>query len=393
MSTTSRWRTAVLLAVPIAVLLSLAGPQAALAASPTAGTLSLSAAAEVPQVPAPTTRRAIGATSVHLVDKARHDPWRADAASRELMATLWYPAQSARGEHGEQLPYISPEVSSALFGTPALSEVGTGVKARTVPAPGRHPVVVLSPGYGYSRTSLTALAEDLAARGYVVAALDHTYETVVQFPDGRVETCLICDQVDDQRAAEVTRSRAKDISFLIDQLTAPGPGLVRGLQVDRSRIGAAGHSIGGASAVEAMSEDRRIRAAANLDGDFFAPLPADGLARPVLLLGAQRHAGTPATANWDETWQHLTGWKSWLDLPEAGHLSFCDMHWLVDSLGVRDQLPPDTTPEQYGTIKGDRALAATRAYLGAFFDRHLLNRPSRLLDGPSTAFPEVRFAK
>lgn len=382
-----------LLAAPIAVLVSLAGPQAALAASPTAGTLSLSAATEVPQVPAPTTRRAIGATSVHLVDKARHDPWRADAASRELMATLWYPAQPARGEHGEQLPYVSPEVSSALFGTPAVSEVRTGVKARTVPAPGRHPVVVLSPGYGYSRTSLTALAEDLAARGYVVAALDHTYETVVQFPDGRVETCLICDQVDDQRAAEVTRSRAKDISFLIDKLTAPGPGLVRGLQVDRSRIGAAGHSIGGASAVEAMSEDRRIRAAANLDGDFFAPLPADGLARPVLLLGAQRHAGTPATANWDETWQHLTGWKRWLDLPEAGHLSFCDMHWLVDSLGVRDQLPPDTTPAQYGTIKGDRALAATRAYLGAFFDRHLLNRPNRLLDGPSAAFPEVRFAK
>ncbi|MFD4395198.1 alpha/beta hydrolase family protein [Kitasatospora sp. NPDC058478] len=348
---------------------------------------------QVPQVPAPTTRRTIGAASVHLVDKTRHDPWRADAASRELMATLWYPAQPARGEHGEQLPYVSPEVSSALFGTPAVSEVRTGVKARTVPAPGRHPVVVLSPGYGFSRTSLTALAEDLAARGYVVAALDHTYETVVQFPDGRVETCLICDHVDDQRAAEVTRSRAKDISFLIDRLTAPGPGLVRGLQVDRSRIGAAGHSIGGASAVEAMSEDRRIRAAANLDGDFFAPLPADGLARPVLLLGAQRHAGRPATANWDETWQHLTGWKRWLDLPEAGHLSFCDMHWLVDSLGVRDQLPPDTTPEQYGTIKGDRALAATRAYLGAFFDRHLLNRPSRLLDGPSAAFPEVRFAK
>ncbi|MEV7778384.1 alpha/beta hydrolase [Kitasatospora sp. NPDC088351] len=402
MSTTPRWRTAALLAVPIAVLLSLAGPQAAPAASPTASPAAeppstassfgspADATAGAPQVPAPTTRRPVGATSVHLVDTGRHDPWRPDAATRELMATLWYPAQSARGE---QLPYISPEVSTALYGTPDLSTVSTGVKARTVPAPGRHPLVVLSPGYGYSRTSLTALAEDLAARGYAVAALDHTYETVVQFPDGRVESCLICDRVDEQRAAEVTLSRAKDIGFLIDRLTAPGPGLVRGLQIDRSRIGAAGHSIGGASAIEAMREDGRIRAAANLDGDVFVPLPADGLSRPVLLLGAQRHAGASPTANWDETWQHLTGWKRWLDLPEGGHLSFCDVHWLVDSLGVRDQVPPETAQGQYGTIKGDRALAATRAYLGAFFDRHLLNRPARLLDAPSAAYPEVLFAK
>ncbi|MFG2909772.1 alpha/beta hydrolase family protein [Kitasatospora sp. NPDC048286] len=410
MSTTPRWRSAARFAVPIAALLSLAGPQTASAVSPAAGpppsaaassassassgssALSASpagAAAEV-RVPAPTTRRPIGATSVHLVDTGRPDPWRPDTATRELMATLWYPAQSARGE---QLPYLSPELSTARYGTPDLAAVRTGVKARTVPAPGRHPLVVLSPGFGYDRSSLTALAEDLAARGYAVAALDHTYETAVQFPDGRIEACLICDKVDDRLAAEVIRSRAKDIGFLIDRLTAPGPGLVRGLRIDRDRIGAAGHSIGGASAVEAMRQDGRIRAAANLDGDFFVPLPADGLSRPVLLLGAQRHAGQSPTANWDEAWRHLTGWKRWLDLPEAGHLSFCDVHWLVDALGIREQLPPEGLAEQYGSIKGDRALAATRAYLGAFFDRHLLDRPGRLLDGPSAAYPEVRFAK
>ncbi|MFD0410638.1 alpha/beta hydrolase family protein [Kitasatospora sp. NPDC127116] len=432
MSTTPRWRSAALLAVPIAVLLPLTGPQAASAASPTAGPPSAATAsrppvpapvdvsvpveagadvgvvagagaglgadaqadvdekAGAPQVPAPTTHRLIGAASVRLVDTGRHDPWRPDAATRELMATLWYPAQSARGG---QLTYLSPEMSTARYGTPDLGAVGTGVRVRTVPAPGRHPLVVLSPGFGFDRSSLTALAEDLAARGYAVAALDHTYETAVQFPDGRMESCLICDKVDDRLAAEVIRSRAKDIAFLIDRLTAPGPGLVRGLRIDASRIGAAGHSIGGASAVEAMRVDGRIRAAANLDGDFFAPLPAEGLARPVLLLGAQRHAGETPTANWDETWQHLTGWKRWLDLPEGGHLSFCDVHWLVDALGIRDQVPPDTAPGQYGSIKGARALAATRAYLGAFFDRHLLDRPGRLLDGPSAAFPEVRFAK
>lgn len=36
--------------------------------------------------------------------------------------------------------------------------------------------------------------------------------------------------------------------------------------VDRNRIGMAGHSIGGASALAAMTSDRRIRAGVNLDG-------------------------------------------------------------------------------------------------------------------------------
>ncbi|MFJ7907119.1 hypothetical protein [Kitasatospora sp. NPDC096204] len=125
------------------------------------------------------------------------------------------------------------------------------------------------------------------------------------------------------------------------------------------------------------------------------PSPGDRCRRP------RPTAGAAARAAGDEAWRHLTGWKRRLDLPEAGHLSFCDVHRLVDALGIREQLPPEGLAEQYGSIRGDRALAATRAYLGAFFDRHRhrhrhrhrLDRPGRLLDGPSAAYPEVRFAQ
>ncbi|MGV9268480.1 alpha/beta hydrolase family protein [Kitasatospora sp. NPDC003701] len=381
---------ALTLLLPFALLLTLVGPQSATAAPAPAGPPT-AAAPNAPRVPAPTSHRPVGTASVRLVDASRHDPWRPDAATRELMATFWYPALSA---HGARAPYMSAELSTALFGTPDLAVVRTGAAADATPAPGRHPLIVLSPGFGYSRTSLTALAEDLAARGYAVAALDHTYETAVQFPDGRVEACLICSRTDDRLGNDVTLSRAKDIRFLLDRLTAPGPGPVRGLRIDPSRIGAAGHSLGGASAVEAMREDGRIRAAANLDGDFFTPLPADGLAGPVLLLSARRSSDAHgAAANWEETWKHLTGWKRWLDLPEGGHLSFCDMPWLLDAFGVRDQVPPETAHGQYGSLGGERALAASRTYLGAFFDRHLLGRPSPELNRPSPNYPEVRFVK
>jgi hypothetical protein len=44
-----------------------------------------------------------------------------------------------------------------------------------------------------------------------------------------------------------------------------------------------------------------------------------------------------------------------------------------------------------GPIDQRRALAVTRRYVRAFFDRYLKAMPDNLLDGPNAAFPEVRF--
>ncbi|MFD9597036.1 hypothetical protein ACFWA9_30380 [Kitasatospora sp. NPDC059973] len=66
---------------------------------------------------------------------------------------------------------------------------------------------------------------------------------------------------------------------------------------------------------------------------------------------------------------------------------------MLEAFGVRDRIPPETARPQYGSLRGERALAASRACLGAFFDRHLLGRPSALLNGPSADYPEVRSVK
>ncbi|MFD8315964.1 alpha/beta hydrolase family protein [Kitasatospora purpeofusca] len=403
MSKTARWRSAALPIASTALVLALAGPAAA--SAPAAATATTTAAdpapdaaagarpeAAGPRVPATSTHRPVGTTSARLVDRDRPDPWRPDTPSRELMVTFWYPTDSVRGAHA---PYLSPELSTALYGGPEPAGVRTGAVDGARPAPGRHPLVLLSPGFGLSRTTLTALGEELAARGYAVAAVDHTYETLVEFPGGRIEPCLVCGRegTDPDFGATASRARAADLRFVIDRLTAPGGrGPVRGLTVDAGRIAAVGHSLGGAAALEAMAEDRRIRAAANLDGSVWIP-PTGLRSRPVLLFSAQLGGSPGATGNWEDTWKRLTGPRYWVDLPTAGHLSFSDEHWVVDALGSRDQLPADSGPDLFGSVRGDRALAATRAYLGAFLDRHLLGRAAPLLDRPSRAFPEVRFAK
>ncbi|MER7703953.1 alpha/beta hydrolase [Kitasatospora sp. NPDC097605] len=394
MSKNRRWRSAALTIVSTTLVLALAGPATAATGAVAEGPPGTSSTAGQarPYVPAPTAHRPIGTTSAHLVDPGRPDPWRADAPARELMVTFWYPANSPRGAHA---PYVSKELSRALYGLEQPAALRTHAVADARPAAGRHPLILLSAGFGMSRTSLTALGEEFASRGYAVAAVDATYETSVEFPGGRIESCLACGQEgsDPEFGAKSSRARASDLRFVLDRLTAPGRGgPVRGLTVDASRIGAAGHSLGGAAALEAMREDPRIKAAANLDGSIWIPA-GDDTGRPALLFSAGVGASPEATQNWEDNWKRFTGPRYWVDLSTAGHLSFSDDHWLVDNLGLRDQLTPEAYRENFGTIDGNRALAATRAYLGAFFDRHLRGRPAPLLDRPSPAFPEVRFTK
>jgi predicted dienelactone hydrolase len=151
-----------------------------------------------PYLPEPTGPSPVGSTSLHLTDTSRPDPWAAGVAARELMVSLWYPATPL---DGRRAPYMTPAESELLLANAGitavppdtLSTVRTNAASDAPPA-GRSrslPFVVLSPGFIHPRSVLTALAEDLASHGYVVAGVDHTYESVATaFPDGRVTTCL-----------------------------------------------------------------------------------------------------------------------------------------------------------------------------------------------------------
>jgi len=137
-----------------------------------------------PYLPEPTGPCPVGTTSLWLKDVSRPDPWAAGVSARELMVSLWYPAAPAGGRRAR---YMTPAesglqlTSRGITGVPQdlLSTVRTSAVSDATPA-GRQralPLVVLSPGFTNSRSALTALAEDLASHGYVVAGIDHTYES------------------------------------------------------------------------------------------------------------------------------------------------------------------------------------------------------------------------
>jgi dienelactone hydrolase len=282
----------------------------------------------------------------------------------------------------------------------ALSTVETNAVSDARPAGRQHslPLVVLSPGFTNSRSTLTALAEDLASHGYAVAGIDHTYEShATAFPDGRVTTCLAREAPRRDRKQEVAAGRAADVCFVLDELTGAHPAWPGAGLIDPSRMAMAGHSAGGAAAIAAMLADSRIRAGIDMDGSTAAPIPDEGLARPFLFLGKQSNytpgsggaVTTPrdwklrrgAVITWERDWELLTGWKRWLVVAGAVHASFTDLALVADQTGI------DTG----AGLPGARSLDITRAYVRAFFDQHLRGRPQALLDQPSPRYPEVTF--
>ena len=140
-------------------------------------------------LPEPTGPYPAGTTSVWLRDTARPDPWVAGVSARELMVSLWYPAASPDGRRAR---YMTPAesrlqlTSRDITGVPpdALSTVRTNAAVDATPAgrPRSLPLIVLSPGFTSPRSTLTALAEDLASHGYVVAGIEHTYESFAAGP-------------------------------------------------------------------------------------------------------------------------------------------------------------------------------------------------------------------
>ncbi|MFI1015917.1 alpha/beta hydrolase family protein [Streptomyces sp. NPDC020965] len=386
----TRAATAVALALTLALPVAVAST--ASAAPPTAPGPS-AVAADRPELPRPTGKHAVGSTVIPLLDRARTDPWVPTAAGRELMVTVHYPA--ARPGAGRPAPYATTE-EARLFAkglgfdaaVPAaeLSAMRTHGRTGARPAPGTYPLVVLSPGFSVSRYTLTHLAEDLASRGYVVASVDHAYESFgIAVPGRQILTCVACPALESgtTHPGVVTATRADDVSFVLDKLTGHRPVWRHAGMIDKKRIGMAGHSIGGASAATAMAGDHRVRAGVNMDGAFWEELPPEGLGgRPFMMLGTDDDVHRPGgrDATWDRMWPRLDGWKRWLTVAGSEHFTFSDSPVIQRHFGLPQ--PP---------LSARRALAITRTYVGAFFDQHLRGKQQPVLSGPGAANPEVVF--
>ncbi len=185
-------------------------------------------------------------------DESRVEPYESDGSYRWLNLDIWYPSNYSGGEN-------------------------------------TCPIVVFSHGSFGIRESNVSLYRELASHGYIVCAIDHTYQCLsTTDADGkeikmdktyRQQILGSSDSSEESRAqltslfAEWMNIRMGDIGFVLDTLIARAAagdindhGVYR--LADPSRIGVMGHSLGGAAALGMGRARADVRAVISLEAPF-----------------------------------------------------------------------------------------------------------------------------
>jgi dienelactone hydrolase len=359
-------------------------------------------------LPKPTGTYPVGTRTIYLKDPSRiEDRAEKPGTSRELVVQLWYPADPSNNHLAAY-----ERMSETILATSYRSVLWTNSRedARVASRGGPFPVLLFNHGWAGRRTQDTFLTEDLASHGYVVASIDHTYNSSrVALPGDRiVEDINGGDALDTNlhSASEIIDTWNKELNkwvadeiFVLntlqnDNLDQKSPWYGR---LDTQRAGALGHSFGGAAAIQVCSVDARIQSAVNMDGWTFGDLRQRAAKQPTMFLygvGSGAPPPDPATlgtaaraeAELDATDRNVVdvslrqfgGYK--VSISNTSHMDFTD-HPLVSPLRRWTQ-PSHILPARIETI--------VRVYVLAFFDQTVREtRPALLESGTSSPFREV----
>ncbi len=331
----------------------------------------------------------VGTVSFTAADNTRIETYGLNpGGDREVAVQIWYPAASSDGVEAapwvDDIEAMAPTASEYLgfppFFLDHLELSATNSYLAAPAADGRFPVIVYSHGWGGFRSVALNQMEALAARGFVVVAIDHTFAALsTTLSDGvarRIDVNALPEESDVTREEyEAARELlsltfTEDIWFVLDQLEIVDRGGVASAStvaghMDLGRIGILGHSTGGGAAVTACLGDPRCDAVLGQD-PWLEPVPATvierGIAVPFLAIRSEEWLGRPNEA-------------LLMDLIEASGESSASAY--IDDTVHRDfTLLPLVSPIASlaglsGSLATDRTFEIVDAVNIAFFEEHL----------------------
>ncbi|MFC4100111.1 alpha/beta hydrolase family protein [Paenibacillus xanthanilyticus] len=360
------------------------------------------------QVEEPTGPYAVGTVLHHWVDEAREETYTASAGDRrEVLVRLWYPAERVSGAKranygfgGEETDRsgAAPFLYKVIAASNRTAKANAYEAAPISQASATYPVLVFSPGFGGSSFMYASILEELASRGYIVAAIQHPYFSYfsTRFPDGRVARGMFDPGASDdwQRSEDLIDDiLVPDVRFVLDKLEELAGGASGGAlagKLDVARLGMLGHSFGGAVTAQAMAADSRIKAGLGMDGFLYGRKLTDGLKQPYLYMitddtaafesgkldrsvwGDKRTFAIPTLAEYErfageQAERHELAVRNGgytVAMHGANHYDFSD-GYLYSPL--------------IGSVSGKAFYQKIDRIVLAFFDQHLLGRANGLL--------------
>jgi dienelactone hydrolase len=355
------------------------------------------------KLPAPSGPYAVGRELFDWTDSKRPDPFEA-SRRRELMVWIWYPARhnAASQSAAEYLPgkwghsaarrealdmrIRSGPLWSRLFMSPISAASIERIQIHAIDsAPvgdvqmDRFPVLLFSPGLGKMPTDYTATIEDIVSHGYIVVGVNPTYfVSNTTFQNGRTAGNLpLLLKSGGDGLTKLFPIWVNDLRFVADRVTELAiegrDDLARKLDV--SRMGAFGHSYGGAAALALCRLDSRIVAAIDWDGTPRGDRTPNS-SKPVMFMHSD-HGPDGGSLHYYSGVQ--TGFL--MTIHGVLHRGFSDE--------VAYPLPTKMREDLVGTLDAGRMVLIASTYTRAFFGAWLRNRRAPLLCGPDPAFTEV----
>ncbi|KAG9551856.1 alpha/beta-hydrolase, partial [Aureobasidium melanogenum] len=319
----------------------------------------------------------VGTQITEFVDDSRF----INGTHRRIMTTSFFPT----GYHSDCLPYLTPympkltadynaviysQLLGATIPNATLEQLQLQVCNTTCGDRKLNhrawPLTLFSPGLGASRQLYNALAEQLAAMGYIVVTVDTPLQAdIIEYPDG---SFLLAPGIGTNAQLEAALpDRVKDV-ILVKNKALTGMGLPSSIKPDPSRIAVWGHSFGGAAAAQVSLEDPSFKAGINFDGTLYGSVVSSGIKQPFLIF-SHTNQSTPGTvSSWNSFLQASPKFdKLELSLNGSTHYTFTDAPLLADLAGL-DELPG--VDAALGQLSGTRVLVILAAYTDAFFSTY-----------------------
>ena len=311
--------------------------------------------------------------SLLLTDPSRNETMIENTIDkRKLQIRFFYPrAPQPKNSRPEQLPVISEDAWLYLIGHQQRAgkklrfdnyqnaQWNISISSELSSVQPDFPVLVFSHGYGYSAEYYAALCAELASKGFIIVAINHSYSANPS--DIGSDKPIWAKPLNREKISEYLPIWSADQLFVIEQLSRinASQNSLFFQKLDLSRIGIFGHSYGGAASYHSASVDPRIKAVVNLDGTIFN-FEGNYLTQPFAFFVSKNHH-----PKFDYRFASENAYL--VKLAQFNHISFTDhvLWWQWDH---------DDYDVGLGPVDALRSIELTTELVNDFFSTHLIDK-------------------